>query len=323
MFLRAILWPLSLVYQYFTQKRIANAEPVTLDATVISIGNLTLGGTGKTPLALKLAKALKAKKSKVAIISRGYKGKLEGPIKVDAKKHTAADVGDEPLMLSQHCDVYVAKDRILGAKLAIENGATELILDDGHQNPAIKKDVSIVVVDGAVGFGNRLIFPAGPLRETPEAGLARADVVVWIGDKELASTELRGFDVPIYFANIVPKTRNFNKKYLAFCAIGRPEKFETTLQDLGVDLIDLIPFLDHHQYSEAEINELKNRASAEAATLITTEKDYVRLSESQKIGIEIVPIDIEFEKKSDVETILELRNRKNQNTLNKLQSPPI
>ncbi|MEK7661156.1 MAG: tetraacyldisaccharide 4'-kinase [Pseudomonadota bacterium] len=304
--LRTILWPLSVLFDYFTQNRIKTAKPLRLAIPVISIGNLTLGGTGKTPLAQSLRRKLAEKYGKVAIVSRGYKGKLQWPVKVDIASHSAGDVGDEPLMLAQSGDVYIGKSRAEAAQLAVANGAKAIILDDGHQNPSLAKDLSIVVVDGEVGFGNGMICPSGPLREQPETGLKRADIVVWIGDKSDAQTELSGFADKVYFANIIAQEHQYEGKYLAFCGIGRPEKFEGTLRDLSVDLVDLFPFPDHHDFSESEIAELRSRAASEGAKLITTEKDISRLNQSQKTGIEVVKIEIMFENPNDLGDIIEL-----------------
>lgn len=303
--LRAILWPLSLVYDFVTQKRLKAVKPLRLAVPVVSVGNLTLGGTGKTPLAQVLRQKLAEKFGKAAIVSRGYKGSLAGPIKVDIGTHTASEVGDEPLMLAHTGDVYIGKDRALAAHLALGDGISAIILDDAHQNPSLAKDLSIVVVDGEVGFGNGMIFPSGPLREKPETGLKRADIVVWIGDKAHSGVDLAGFEGDVYFASIVPQKGEYEGKYLGFCGIGRPEKFENTLRELGVDLVDLIPFPDHHNFSEKEITELRTRAAHEGATLITTEKDISRLAPAQKTGIEVVKIAIEFENPSDISGIMQ------------------
>lgn len=306
--LRTILWPFSLIYNFFTQKRINETTPVILDVPVISIGNLTLGGTGKTPLAEILREKLSQKIGQTAIVSRGYKGKIIDPIKVDPQNHTAIDVGDEPLMLAQTGLVYIGKDRAEAANLAIKDGIKAIILDDAHQNPALFKDISIVVVDGAVGFGNGYIFPSGPLREKPQIGLKRAEIVVWIGDKALAKESLKGFAGRVYYAQIKPENKKYEGKYLAFCGIGRPQKFEDTLRQLNIELLDLIPFPDHHQFSENEIANLKLQAQQMGAKLITTEKDLARLNAKQKENIEIVKIKIEFENQSDIDEILQTTN---------------
>ena len=180
--LRAILLsPLSWVYRSATKRRLQSGPRLDVGVPVICVGNINMGGTGKTPTVIAILEMLGALDRKAAVISRGYGGTLEGPVLVDEKKHTAADVGDEPILLSAFADVWVSKDRALGAKAAVKHGAEVLILDDGLQNPALKYDLSMTVVDAEIGFGNHRVFPAGPLRESVEDGLARTDVIVSVG----------------------------------------------------------------------------------------------------------------------------------------------
>ena len=300
--LRTLLVPLSWAYDYFTQKKLLKTKSVQLDIPVISIGNLTLGGTGKTPMADLLANSLPG----AFIVSRGYGGSVIDAIVVNPQIHTAKDVGDEPLMLAAKHQVVIGKDRVAAANLAVQNGAKAIILDDAHQNPALKKDVSIILIDGGVGFGNGFICPAGPLREKPEVGLKRVDIVVWVGDKALFEETLGGFDIKTLFAKIVPVKKQFSGKYLAFCGIGRPDKFGDSLKDVGIDVVDLIPFADHHFFTDDEISHLKTRAKEMGAKLITTEKDLIRLSAQQKSDIETLEIKLEFENDGDVSEILNL-----------------
>ena len=300
--LRTLLVPFSWAYDYFTQKKLHETKPVKLTIPVISIGNLTLGGTGKTPMADLLASTLDG----AYIVSRGYGGNIKDAIIVNPQIHTAQDVGDEPLMLAATHNVAIGHDRVAAANLAVQNGAKAIILDDAHQNPAIKKDVSIVLIDGGVGFGNGFICPAGPLRERPEIGLKRADIVVWVGDKTLFEETLGKFNIKTIFAKIIPVTKQFSGKYLAFCGIGRPDKFGASLKELGVDVVDLIPFADHHFYTDDEMTHLKARAKELDAKLITTQKDIIRLTPSQKMDIETLEIKLEFENDGDVSEILNL-----------------
>ncbi len=292
--LRTLLLPLSWVYEYFTQSRIRNGANFDTGKKVISIGNISLGGTGKTPLTRFLAQRL-GKKEEIAIISRGYGGNLEGPIRIDPNIHTAEQAGDEPLMLASQNSVYVGKERKAAARLAIENNAQILLLDDAHQNPDLAKDVSIVVIDGMVGFGNGFVFPSGPLRERPKIGLKRADIIVWIGPKDNLDDCKINPSIPIFFANIKPIPRTVEGKYLAFCGIGHPEKFLTSLKEIGIDPMDLIPFPDHHYFSDDELKSLSERANDEGARLITTEKDFIRIVPNKRENIEVLYIDIEFE----------------------------
>lgn len=289
--LRTLLLPFSIIYNYFTQRRIRTTTPTKLDAKVISIGNLTLGGTGKTPV----ARHIRAMLAKSAIVSRGYGGNAEEPMEVAFGKSSAQMVGDEPLMLAQDGAVFIGRDRVAAAGLAIKSGASTLILDDAHQNPSIQKDLSIIVVDGGVGFGNECVVPAGPLREKVEIGLARADAIIWIGDKTLVTDTIGNFDKPVIYAQLSPLTNALSGKYVGFCGIGRPEKFHETLEKLGGEIVDFVPFKDHNFYSEKELKDLVAIARHAKAKLITTEKDYIRLAPEYANQVEVLKIAIKFE----------------------------
>ncbi len=296
-FIRTLLMPLAWLYDFATQSRIKNGEYLDIGIPIISIGNISLGGTGKTPLSRVLAHEF-GKTRKVAVVSRGYGGEITAPTKVDFEKHNAVQIGDEPLMLAKDIDVFIGKNRTDAALLAKNNGTELIILDDGHQNPALLKTASIIVIDGSVGFGNGHIFPAGPLREKPNIGLKRGDLVVWIGTKDKLAECNIPKNTPIFFSKIAPVKKNYEGKYIAFCGIGRPEKFHDSLKESGIDIIDLIPFPDHHYFSKSELENLKERAHAENAKLITTEKDYSRIDTDFGKDIEVLEINIEFEDKS-------------------------
>ncbi len=298
--IRLLLTPLSWVYDYFTQKKLREIIPQKLDAKVISIGNISLGGTGKTPIARHTRRLFE----KAAIVSRGYGGSVKDPLRIEFENMNVRMCGDEPYMLAQDGAVFIGEDRLAAAKLAIENGFKTLILDDAHQNPYIQKDVSIIVIDGAVGFGNERIVPAGPLREKPQTGLARADAVIWIGDKDKAEETLKGFQKPILFANLVPINPKLSGRYVGFCGIGRPEKFHDTIIEMGAELIDFLPFPDHHFYSHKQLDDLVAIAKHSKAKLITTEKDFVRLPKEFAQNVEVVKIKIEFEDEASLLALL-------------------
>ena len=177
------LMPLGWLYDSLGQWRFANTRPARAPCPVICVGNLNIGGTGKTPVVAALAEALIQEGQRVHILSRGYGGQLatRDPLRVDPALHTAAGVGDEPLLLSHRAPVWIGRDRVRSARAAHAAGANLLIMDDGFQNPALAKDFSLLVIDAGVGFGNRRVIPAGPLRETIHNGLARADLLVSIG----------------------------------------------------------------------------------------------------------------------------------------------
>ncbi len=277
--LRLLLTPLGWLYGASVARRIATAAPLKLPIPVISIGNISAGGTGKTPLA-QLLRTLLADMlgGPVAIVSRGYGGTLEGPLRVDLARHSALEVGDEPLMLARDGPVFIAKDRAQAGQLAAQSGMAGIILDDGHQNPSLEKAVSFVVVDGEVGFGNARLIPAGPLREPPATGLARADAVIVMGAlSDEAREDLSGYQGSVFYADLVTGPIDLKGPVLGFCGIGRPEKFDLSLREAGLDVVDLHPFGDHYVYRRHELERLEQWAKEAGARLVTTAKDYVRL----------------------------------------------
>ncbi|AMS29479.1 MAG TPA: tetraacyldisaccharide 4'-kinase [Hyphomonadaceae bacterium] len=291
--LRLLLSPLGALYGASVARRIAKASPLALPIPVISIGNLTAGGTGKTPFSQTLRTLLaELLDGQIGIVSRGYGGTLEGPVAVDVGAHGAEDVGDEPLMLAQGGPVFVGRDRAAAGKLAAEQGMKALILDDGHQNPALAKALSLVVVDGQTGFGNGHLIPAGPLREKPAIGLARADAIILMGPVSDDTLEdIAGFEGPVFHASLIAKPIAIDGPVLGFCGIGRPEKFDATLRSLGLNVVDLYPFADHHRYRLDELGRLEADARAAGATLVTTEKDHVRLPLDFAAKVRVVPIE--------------------------------
>jgi tetraacyldisaccharide 4'-kinase len=283
--LRLLLSPFSWVQGFFTARRLARTVPVPMPVPVVAIGNLSLGGTGKTPLARLVRATLSSLAGgPVAIVSRGHGGSHTGPLAVDPDRHDAAIVGDEPLMLAADGPVVIGRERAAAARLAVQQGAAALVLDDAHQNPAVARDLSICVIDAQAGFGNGYLFPAGPLREKPDVGLARADAVILMGhgtpDEEVQAA-LDHWGGPVFRARLEPVEACHDLSgagpLLGFCGIGRPAKFEDTLRACKADLIDLVPFDDHHPYMPAELERLARLAAERGAGLVTTEKDFARL----------------------------------------------
>ena len=293
-----LLSPLGWLYNYFVARRIKTTTPLDVGIPVICIGNATLGGTGKTPVAIYLLKSFTRLGIGAVGLTRGYGGHEKGPVVVHSK-HSAADVGDEPLLLARHAPVWVSASRDDGARAAKAYGAQVLIMDDGHQNPSVKKSLSLLVVDAETGFGNGCVFPAGPLRENLDAALSRTDAVIlmkpapdYIISKTLAS-QLKGQTViPAYLAPSAPPPKG---KLFAFAGIGRPEKFFNALRTHGGDVVNSVPYADHYKYKDEDIEGLFLLAAEYEARLITTEKDYVRLPKGYAKGVTPWPVSAVFE----------------------------
>jgi tetraacyldisaccharide 4'-kinase len=252
---------------------------------VVCLGNLTVGGAGKTPAALAVARMLLAAHERPFFLSRGYGGRLAGPLRVNPALHSAADVGDEPLLLARLAPTIVARDRVAGAKFAHFAGASVIVMDDGFQNPSLAKDLAILMVDGRRGIGNGRIIPAGPLRAPLQTQIARAQAVVIVGPPSggAAVAQLAGrYGVPVFHGRLEADAKSLaaltGHKVLAFAGIGDPDKFFATLTEAAIDVAERASFPDHHRYAVAEAQALLARADAANLLLITTEKDLVRLA---------------------------------------------
>lgn len=313
--LSLLLTPVSWIYGLIHTILLGSAKPWQSPIPVLCVGNLTVGGHGKTPTALSICHILKSYNKSVHFISRGYKGSLNGPILVNLTSHSAVEVGDEPLLLSEVAPTWVSANREAGIRLAHKMGAEIIIMDDGFQNQSIKKDLSIVVIDGEVGFGNGNLIPAGPLREEINVGLSRASAVVIIGEdrKNLKSTiskiSTQNLKKPLkiltaHLKSDIDSTSFHKEKVLAFTGIGRPEKFFNTLIKLGYDIVVKKSFSDHHHYTEKELANLQKMAKIKNARLITTSKDYVRLTISQQQGISVLPVKLDWENKVVLDSLL-------------------
>src|SRR6478735_665303 len=269
-----LLKPLAALYGAVAARRLQR-RGLNAGIPVFCVGNYHVGGAGETP----------------AVLSRGYGGKLRGPVRVDPGRHAASDVGDEPLMMADALPVVVSRKRADGVPLARAQGATVILMDDGFQSPAIVKDASLIVTDSARGIGNGQVFPAGPLRAPLRPQLARTDALIVVGNgsaAETVSAEIAAQGKPVLSAHLKPDDAQVaqlrGKRVLAFAGIGDPTRFFNTLRASGIDVAAQRAFADHHPYSQAEIEGLIAEAKRDALTLVTTEKDLARLRDwSQQI----------------------------------------
>jgi len=285
----------------------AFAKPYRSAIPVICVGNLVVGGTGKTPVSIAIAEYFKEHGGTPHLLSRGYGGSAKGPVLVEPGRHDASQVGDEALLLAASAPTWVGGNRALSARAAEAAGATCLILDDGLQNPTLAKDMSLIVVDGGFGFGNGRLLPAGPLREPIGRGLRRAAGLVLIGQDRTGVADGLAAGLPILRARLAPGpefSQLKGRRVLAFAGIGRPEKFFESLREAGLEIVGTREFADHHPYRDGEIEALLDEAATLDAVAVTTVKDAMRLPPSLRARVLALPVHIEWEDRAAFEALL-------------------
>lgn len=293
-----LLTPLGKLYGLATKLRIKLKKPQKAEIPVICIGNITAGGTGKTPVSISVAKMLTTDIYHPIFVTRGYGGKLQNVL-VNNKKHTAQDVGDEPLLLAEQAPVVVNADRYAGAQLAIKEGADVIIMDDGFQNPGLYKNLSFLVFDGHFGIGNGKIIPAGPLRETFENGIKRADALIILGkDKHNLAERTK---LPVFYGHTETAQTALNQEnVVAFAGIGQPQKFYHTLSQQGFNVIETFDFPDHHYYTKDEIEKILQKAKELQAEVYTTSKDFVKIPAIYHKSINVLEIAVVWNKPDEL-----------------------
>lgn len=296
-----VLRPFSWVYQQASIWREARIQPERVKVPVVCVGNLVMGGAGKTPTVIAIVKLLQEMGENPHILSRGYGGYFRDAELVSRERHSYLQVGDEPLLLAQVAPTWIGVNRVKTAKFAVEHGATVLVMDDGLQNPSLEKDLNFIVIDSMQGLGNKKVFPAGPLREPIQKGLKRAQAIILIGDKNpLSKAEKNVFNAKLEVSNSLDP-----QKIIGFAGIGFPQKFKRTLMDLNMEICDFVAFADHHPYTVTEIQSLRKKAKSKHATLVTTAKDFLRIPPRVRSHIQVVDVELKLNDSAQIKTLLE------------------
>ncbi|MES2252658.1 MAG: tetraacyldisaccharide 4'-kinase [Pseudomonadota bacterium] len=315
-----VLIPFSWIWTLVSRWNEERVKPESVSVPVICVGNLVMGGAGKTPTVIALVNLLKSMGYVPHIISRGYGAHIRDTILVDPAKHNYLQVGDEPLLLAQAAPTWAGPNRVSSAKIAISRGASVLVMDDGLQNPSLHKDLSFIVIDSIQGIGNGLVFPAGPLREPIESGVDRAQAMIVIGqEKSKFEFISRQFLAKINCLKSELE-HNKNKRVVAFAGIGYPDKFRNTLLEKKFEICQFIEFADHHPYTIHDMLKLVKLAEEYNATLLTTTKDWLRVPSHYRKRVESLPIELNFDEPEKIRSFIEtvLGQERTQKTLSKI-----
>ena len=295
------LSPLGALYGAATARRMARSG-MRVSVPVLCVGNFTVGGAGKTPTAIAMARMLRAVGERPAFLSRGYGGERRAESKRVAERgDSARRVGDEPLLLARVAPCYVGPDRVASARLAIDDGASVLIMDDGLQNPSLEKTLTVAVVDGDAPFGNGLCLPAGPLRAPVKAQMPYVDALVLIGGGEQAAAQAAAVapGKPLFrarlMADAIAASELIGRPVLAFAGIAQPSKFFATLEGIGAQVVERQVFPDHWPFRPREIERLMVRATRRGLTPVCTEKDFVRLPAGMADHVRALPVTLGFD----------------------------
>jgi tetraacyldisaccharide 4'-kinase len=305
------LEPLAKVYEFIGRIRANSITPEKVRVPVICVGNVVLGGAGKTPTVELVCSILKKHSFNPHILIGGYGGYLKNVVRVDVNKHSYLQVGDEALLSATVCPTWVGRNRVNSADAAILSGATVLVMDDGFQNNSIHKNFKILVIDSGQKFGNGLVFPVGPLSESVSSGIKKSNIVFIIGNRNHAlEEEILAVQekMPIFYASMDVCQKNGidqNDKVIGFCGLGYPAKFKKSLDSLGVEVIDFVAFSDHHPYTITEIQKLIRTSKNTGSKLVTTRKDYIKIPDVFKSEIYVVDIKLSLADESFENVLIE------------------
>jgi tetraacyldisaccharide 4'-kinase len=319
----SVLAPVAMAYGAVARLRLG-ARGRCAGVPVVCAGNLTVGGGGKTPTALAVARMLAHAGERPIFLSRGYGGRLSGPVRVDPGRHRALDVGDEPLLLARVAPTVVGRDRVEGARMAVASGASVIVMDDGLQNPSLAKDFAVLVLDGRRGIGNGRVFPAGPLRAPLQIQLERAQAVIAVGEIAAAASVLakaEALGIPVFRGRLEPHPQALaalaGKNVLAFAGIADPQKFFATLADRGIRIGSRRGFADHHRYSAEDAARLLAEADRHDLVPVTTEKDLARISGDPRSAAlaaraQAVPVELMLDQEAEFRRLVlsAVRNRR-------------